>query len=305
MVSLRPRIGAIAGICPGRLAQVGTLADMEDHAAEGADAGFGRNEFVRSLATGLSVLESFTPLEPRLTVSEVAQRSGVSRATARRMMLTLASLGYAHSDGRHFELTPKVLGLGRGYWSGRGWHELLRPWLDSLSASVGESCSAAILAEDDVMYVCRVHTRRIMRIDLGLGTRLPAFATSMGRVLLAGLESHGLGRRLECMDRPQLTEHTLTDPARLAEEVARAREVGHAVVDEELELGLRSVAVPVHDAEGRTVLALNTSMSAGREPLQESVERVLPALKASAASVEELVHSLGREVDRLVLPTAS
>lgn len=305
MVRFRPRIGTDEGLGPGVSGWVGTLAAMEDHPVEAPDAGLGRNEFVRSLATGLSVLESFTPLEPRLSVSEVAQRSGISRATARRMMLTLVSLGYAHSDGRGFELTPKVLGLGHGYWSGRGWHELLRPWLDSLSASVGESCSAAILAEDDVMYVCRVHTRRIMRIDLGLGTRLPALATSMGRVLLAGLDEERLAHRLEAMERPQLTEHTVTDPQSLGREIARVREAGHAVVDEELELGLRSVAVPVRDADGRTVLALNTSMSAGREPLEDSVGRVLPALQAAAASVEELVHSLGSDVDRLVVPASS
>lgn len=278
---------------------------MEDHPVEVPDAGLGRNEFVRSLATGLGVLESFTPSEPRLSISEVAQRSGISRATARRMLLTLVSLGYAHSDGRLFELTPKVLGLGRGYWSGRGWHELLRPWLESLSAAVGESCSAAILSGDDVMYVCRVHTRRVMRIDLGVGTRLPAFATSMGRILLAGSDEGRLTQRLEAMDRPQLTEHTVTDPQLLAAEIARVRESGHAVVDEELEPGLRSVAVPVRDADGRTVLALNTSMSAGREALEDSVERVLPGLKASAASVEELVQSWGGELDRLVVPTAS
>ncbi len=259
---------------------------------------------MRSLASGLKVLESFTPLEPRLTLTEAARRSGVSRATARRMLLTLVSLGYAHTDGRHFELTPKVLGLGHGYWSGRGWHELLRPSLEHLSGAVGESSSAAVLSEDDVMYVCRVHTRRIMRIDLGLGTRLPAFATSMGRVLLAGLSDDVLRDRLQAMDRRRFTEHTVTDPARLLELIRRAREEGHAVVDQELERGLRSAAVPVRDAEGRIVLALNTSMQAGHEDLQDSVARVLPELTACAASAEELVRSLGRDLDRLVVPSA-
>lgn len=268
----------------------------------GRDETAGRNEFVRSLATGLKILECFTPLEPRLTLTDVARKAGLSRATARRMLLTLVSLGYAHADGRRFELTPKVLGLGHGYWSGRGWHELLRPSLEELSASVGESCSAAVPDGDDVMYVCRVHTRRIMRIDLGLGTKLPASATSMGRVLLAGLGDEELAQRLEAMDLPQFTAQTLTDPAMLHETIKGVREAGFAVVEQELEAGLRSVAVPVQDADGRTVLALNTSMPSGRETVEESVGRVLPALRSCAGTVEELVRTLGKDVERLSIP---
>ena len=261
----------------------------------------GRNEFVRSLATGLKVLECFSPVESRLTLTEVASRTGVSRATARRMLLTLVELGYAHTDGRQFELTPRVLSLGHGYWSGRGWQELLEPALRSLSERLDESCSAAILADDEVLYVSRVHTRRIMRIDLGLGTRLPAFATSMGRVLLAELSDAELRARLQHMDRPALTAHTVTDPGRLAELIRAAGSEGFSLVDQELESGLRSAAVPVKDAAGRTVLAINTSMTASAEPADQARQRVGAALLECAAEVQTLVQSLGRDLDSLII----
>lgn len=257
------------------------------------------NEYVRSLATGLSVLETFTPAEPRLTLSDVARKAGTSRATARRMLLTLVERGYAYTDGRTFELTPRVLGLGHGYWSGRSWHELLQPSLRDLSSRLNESCSAGVLSGDDVMYVSRVHTRRIMRIDLGLGTRLPAFATSMGRVLLAALPVEELRRQLEQADRPAFTSHTVTDPQAILDAVQESARKGFALVDQELELGLRSVAVPVHDSQGRIVLAINTSMSAGTESVAQTARRVSPALKDCADQVETMIRSLGKDIEGL------
>lgn len=261
-----------------------------------------RNEFVRSLSTGLRVLESFSAVEPKLTLSDVARRADVSRATARRMLLTLVHEGYAYTDGRFFELTPKVLGLGHGYWSGRGWHELLQPSLGELSGQLSESCSAALLIDDEVMYVCRVHTRRIMRIDLALGTKLPAFATSMGRVLLSGLDDARFEERLRAADLRAYTSRTATDPDALREIIADIRVEGYAVVDEELEEGLRSVAVPVRDSAGDLVLALNTSISAGKESVAQSVDRTLPHLLRCAAAVEDLIRSLGDDVHRLTVP---
>ncbi|WP_120006534.1 IclR family transcriptional regulator domain-containing protein [Nesterenkonia muleiensis] len=259
----------------------------------------GRNEYVRSLATGLDVLETFTPAEPRQTLAEVARKAGVSRATARRMLLTLVERGYAYFDGRVFELTPRVLGLGHGYWSGRSWHELLQPSLRDLSSRLNESCSAGVLTSDDVMYVSRVHTHRIMRIDLGLGTRLPAFATSMGRVLLANLSEDELLARLKQMERPAFTSHTVTQPEELACAVRAVKDEDVALVDQELELGLRSAAVPVRDAHGRTVLAINTSMSAGTESVQDTRQRVFPALKECAGHVETMIRSLGKDLESL------
>ncbi|GAA1151842.1 IclR family transcriptional regulator domain-containing protein [Nesterenkonia lutea] len=261
-----------------------------------------RNEFVRSLSTGLKVLESFSAVEPKLTLSDVARRSDVSRATARRMLLTLVHEGYAYTDGRFFELTPKVLGLGQGYWSGRGWHELLQPSLGELSGKLAESCSAALLVDDEVMYVCRVHTRRIMRIDLALGTKLPAFVTSMGRVLLSALDDRTLEDRLQATSRTAFTDRTVTDPVQLRQIITQVRRDGYAVVDEELEEGLRSVAVPARDSTGRIVLSLNTSISAGKESAAESVERTLPHLLRCASAVEDLIRSLGDDVARLTVP---
>ncbi|NLS10482.1 helix-turn-helix domain-containing protein [Nesterenkonia sp. MY13] len=267
--------------------------------SEEEPSGQGRNEFVRSLSTGLDVLEAFTSTDPRLTLTEVAKKAGISRATARRMLLTLVERGFAYTDGRSFELTPRVLGLGHGYWSGRSWHELLQPALRELSEELNESCSAGILIDDDVMYVSRVHTRRIMRIDLGLGTRLPAFATSMGRVLLAELDDAALAGRVETMQREQLTPHTLTSADRLVEAIQNVRQEGSALVDQELELGLRSAAVPVRDSQGRAVVAINTSMSAGAESVAETTERVIPALKDCAERVETMIRSLGKDFDSL------
>lgn len=261
----------------------------------------GRNEFVRSLATGLRVLECFGPTDFRLTLTEVATRAGVSRATARRMLLTLVQLGYASTDERYFELTPRVLSLGQGYWSGRGWHQLLEPSLRSLAETLNESCSAAILVDDDVLYVSRVHTRRIMRIDLGLGTRLPAFATSMGRVLLAGLAEAELRQRLQAMERPALTPHTITDPEALMQLIRTAGEEGLVLVDQELEEGLRSAAVGVRDVEGRVVLAINTSMNASAESPDQTRRRVGPPLKQCAAEVQMLVRSLGSDLSSLIV----
>ena len=258
-----------------------------------------KTEFVRSFASGLDVLETFTPAEPRLTLADVAKKSGMSRATARRMLLTLVERGYAYTDGRTFELTPRVLSLGHGYWSGRSWHELLQPALRDVSSRLNESCSAAILTGDDVMYVSRVHTRRIMRIDLGLGTRLPAVATSMGRVLLADLPDAQLRSRLERMKRPARTQYTLTTVDQLADAIAEVRTKGCSMVDQELELGLRSVGLPVRDGDGRTVLAINTSLSAGQESPEATVRRVVPALQECAAHVETMIRSLGKDLDSL------
>ncbi|TLP93025.1 IclR family transcriptional regulator [Nesterenkonia salmonea] len=264
-----------------------------------ADVSAPKSEIVRSLASGLDVLEAFTPAEPRLTLAEVARKSAMSRATARRMLLTLVERGYAYTDGRTFELTPRVLSLGHGYWSGRSWHELLQPSLRDVSARLNESCSAAILTGDDVMYVSRVHTRSIMRIDLGLGTRLPAFATSMGRVLLSDLPDAELLPRLQEMSRSAFTSHTRTDPQALLETIRAARNDGCALVDQELEMGLRSAGVPVRDDRGKIVLAINTSMAAGVESLEETKKRVIPALKDCASQVETMVRSLGKDLDSL------
>lgn len=243
---------------------------------------------VQSLARGLSVIEAFDAEHPELTLSEVAARVGLSRASARRFLHTLVELGFAATDGRHFRLTPRVLRLGYAFLASQPLPALVEPFLRELSEQLGESASASQLDGGDVVYVARVQTRRIMHVAIGVGTRFPAAATSMGRVLLADLEPAEALRVLTASPIPALTPATLTDPAAVAAELERVREQGWCLVDQELEAGLRSVAVPVHDAAGRVVCALNVSLPVlGRDDAAAAARRVLPALRATAAEVQE------------------
>lgn len=248
-----------------------------------------REEIVQSLVTGLKVLESFSDAQPRMTLSEVARQTGISRASARRMLRTLVAQGYAHTDGRDFELTPKVLGLGYGFWSRYGLKELLQPSLRDLAAQLGESCSAAVLAGEDIVYIARVHTRRIMQIDLGVGTTLPAYATSMGRVLLSQHSDDELRAFFTSAERPALTANTITDVDALIETVRATRENGYALVDQELEAGLRSIAVPVIHPRRGILAAMNISVSAGLESAEQSSERVLAPLQQAALQAQEVI----------------
>lgn len=229
--------------------------------------------YVRALATGLAVLRAFTPDTPTLSLTEAAQAAGVTRATARRMLLTLTELGYAVQDGRRFELTPRVLELGHGYWSGRSVSEILRPILTQASQRLHQSCSAGVLHGTHLMYIARVHTERILRVNLDVGTRLPAFTTSMGRVLLADLPEDEARALLAGAPRTPATEHTLTDVDALLAELAHVREQGHAVVTAELDAHLSSVAVPVRDADGRVAVAINTALSLGPDHRDPAVRR--------------------------------
>lgn len=255
-----------------------------------------RNEHVQALATGLGVLRAFTPEQPALTLTEAAERAGVSRATARRMLLTLVHLGYAVQQGRTFELTPQVLHLGHGYWTGRSRSEVLRPVLTRASQRLRQSCSAGILDGTHLMYIARVHTERIIRVNLDVGSRLPAFTTSMGRVLLAGLDDDAMHRVLAGSTRTPHTALTRTSVEQLHDEVLRVREQGYAVVAGELDPNLASVAVPVREADGQVRLALNTALSTapGRlggefsaQALEEAVARAVPVLQDAAAEAEQ------------------
>ncbi|WP_150459995.1 IclR family transcriptional regulator domain-containing protein [Nesterenkonia ebinurensis] len=254
----------------------------------------GKEDFVRSLASGLKVLECFSDAEAAMTLSEVARRTGLSRATARRMLHTLIHLGYASTDGRDFTLTPKVLSLGLGFWSGNSLKDLLQPALHDLAAELNESCSASILVGDEIVYIARVHTRRIMRMDLDVGTRLPAFATSMGRVLLSDVDQTSLYRLLEGAERPQFTPATITEVEELVKVITRGRNDGYVMVDQELEAGLRSVAVPVKHPDRGVTTAINVSVSAGLEPAGESLKRVLPSLKRCAETAAQALQAWER-----------
>ncbi|MCH5673982.1 IclR family transcriptional regulator domain-containing protein [Streptomyces gilvus] len=247
-------------------------------------------EFVESLARGLTVLTAFGEGRSALTLTEVAQATGLARATARRALITYEHLGLVRAADRFFELTPRVLGLGFPPLSRTTLPEIAGPRMAELAARVHESTSLSVLSGTDIQYTARVATGRVMSVNLAVGTRLPAYATSMGRVLLADLPEQD--RTLGPL-RP-LTAHTVTDPAALAAVLDEVRAAGHALVDEELEEGLRSVAVPVRDRAGRAVAALNVAMHAARHSVQECVRDILPELRRTAALVEADLHVAGR-----------
>jgi IclR family pca regulon transcriptional regulator len=249
--------------------------------------------FVQSLERGLAVIRAFGSDRAELTLSEVAERTGLNRAAARRFLLTLVDLGYVRTDGRRFSLSPRVLELGYAYLSGLGLPEIAEPHLERLAAEVHESSSVSVLDGDDIVYVGRVPTSRIMRVAINVGTRFPAHATSMGRVQLAALSEPELDAYLARADRRALTAHTITDEAELRRELARIRTQGWALVDQELEEGLRSVAAPIHDRARRVVAAVNVSAHASRAS-KDTVRRVLlPPLLATAERIETDLRAAG------------
>ncbi|WP_189296391.1 IclR family transcriptional regulator domain-containing protein [Streptomyces albospinus] len=256
-------------------------------------------EFVESLARGLATLTAFGAGRAELPLTAVAEATGLPRATARRALITLEHLGYLATDGRLFRLTPKVLDLGFAPLSALTLPAVAQPHLAALVERVHDSASMAILvtgeaAPDTVQYVARVPTVRIMSVNITLGTRFPAYATSMGRVLLADLPPAERAARLSRTGLVPLTRRTVTDPARLLAVLDGVRADGYALVDEELEDGLRSLAVPVRDRTGRAVAAVNVSTHAGRCTPDETREAVLPALRASAAAIEADLRVAGR-----------
>jgi IclR family pca regulon transcriptional regulator len=242
-------------------------------------------DFVQSLERGLAVICTFDRTHPELTLSEVAAGTGTTRATARRFLLTLCRLGYVRTDGRYFSLTPRVLELGYAYLSALSLPEVAEPHLEALVAEVNESSSVSVLDGTDVVYVARVPVSRIMTVAISVGTRFPAYATSMGRVLLAGLSTADLEAYLSALKALPLTGRTVTTAAGLRAEVTKVRGQGYALVDQELEEGLRSVAAPIRDRSGAVVAALNISAHASRTSLETMRRTLVPPLLAAAARI--------------------
>jgi IclR family transcriptional regulator, pca regulon regulatory protein len=243
-------------------------------------------EFLETLARGIAVLKAFRFAPGGLTISAAAAASGLPRATARRALLVLRDTGYAESDGRLFTLRPTVLDLGYSRLSSLTVADIAQPHLRELATEVGESVSMAVLDGDQVRYVARVATARIMRIDIAVGTRFPAHATSMGRVLLADLPVAERAALLDRIDRTPLTRRTLVSADDLAAALDTAGGQGWAVVDQELQDGLRSLAVGVRDRSGKVVAAVNTALHVGRDTPEETVERLLPPLRETATRIE-------------------
>jgi IclR family pca regulon transcriptional regulator len=241
--------------------------------------------FVQSLERGLLVIRALDASEPQ-ALSEVARATGLSRAAARRFLLTLEQLGYVRQARGRFALTPRVLELGYAYLSSLTLPEVAQPHLERLVEQVHESSSVSVLDGDDVVYVARVPTRRIMSVTISVGTRFPAYATSMGRVLLAGVPDEQLDATLSRADLRKLTARTITSVDLLREAIQEVRRQGYAIVDEELEIGLRSIAVPIRDAAGVVVAAINLSAQASRRTVADLKRRLLPPLLDTAAAIE-------------------
>ena len=250
-------------------------------------------DFVQSLARGLAVIRAFDAEHAELTLSEVARRADITRAAAGRFLRTLERLGYVRAStgsatgvGARFALTPRVLELGFSYLSSLSLPEIVQPHLEKLSRDVDESVSAAVLDGGDIVYIARVPTRRIMSVRITIGTRFPAYATSMGRVLLAGMPDAALDALLPASALSSLTERTMTDPDALRREIEHVREQGWALVDGELEPGLRSVAAPVRDRRGDVVAAVNVSTSATRDTVDHVVSEYLPRLRETCRAID-------------------
>lgn len=241
------------------------------------------------LAKGLAVIETFTADRPRQSIAEVAAASGLDRATARRCLLTLAQGGYADYDGKFFTLTPRVLRLGTACLATMPLPQIVQPLLDEVSARIGQSSSVSILDGAEIVYVARAAQRRLMAIALMPGSRLPAHCTSMGRVLLAALPETEARALLGPGPLPARTPRTLTDPGAVGQELARVRGQGFALIDQEVEEGLRSLAVPVLNARGRVVAALNMGAPAS-VPLDEMTGRFLPALQEVQARLRPMLR---------------
>jgi len=243
------------------------------------------DSYVQSFARGLAVIRSFSAQSPRQTLSEVAGRAQLTRAGARRILLTLQTLGYVQSDGKLFRLTPRILDLGFAYLSSLPLWNLAEPVMEELVGQIKESCSAAVLDGTDIVYVLRVPTHKIMSISLGVGSRLPAYCTSMGRMLLSALTPEAMMKVLQTSERTVRTRYTVTDVDELAVKIAQVRQQGWALVDQELEEGLVSMAAPVTDRAGQTIAAINISGQANRTSAKVMQETMLPLLLAAAQSI--------------------
>ena len=240
---------------------------------------------MQSLARGLQVIDAFQHARPTLSVSEVAALSNMSRAAARRCLHTLATLGYARGQDGSYKLTPKTLSLGYAYLNASPIAQVAQPVLEEVSTRLHESCSMTVLEGNDIVYVARAAAQRIISVGLSVGSRLPVYCTSMGRVLLAFSSEAEVNSYLERVSLVRRTPQTIVEPALLRRELQRVRADEYAVVDQELELGLRSVAVPVRQRDGRAVAAINVGAQAARVDLQTMTREYLPVLRAAAQDI--------------------
>lgn len=241
--------------------------------------------YVQSLDRGIAVIRSFSSDQPRQTLADVARSTDLTRATARRLLLTLEQLGYVRSDGKQFELTARVLDIGYSFVASLNVNDIAQPFLEAFSEDVNESSSVSVLDDTNIVYVARVPTKRIMTVAIGLGSRFPAYQTSMGRALLAELSDDEIRSVFERSDRSRATPRTVNTADDLLRTTSEVRANGWALVDQELEIGVRSVAAPLRDANGTAIAAMNVSTHVGRTDMNEINRRFLPRLVETASAI--------------------
>ena len=267
------------------------MSKQEQEKHDGDQGMIKSSEIVQSLIKGLTVIQAFNQDRTTMTLSEVAATTGFTRAAARRFLLTLVSEGYAKQEGKQFSLTAKILNLGFAYLGSQDIWQSAKPLMQQLVEQLNESCSSAVLAGEDVVYVGRVATtKRLMSVSLNVGTRLPAFATSLGRVLLADMNQIALNDFLTSCQKEQYTPYTLTKKADLAAEIFRVKLQGYSLVEQELELGLTAISVPVRNHGGEVIGALSISTHISQTTTEQVLTTILPRLKACAAAIEQLAY---------------
>jgi IclR family pca regulon transcriptional regulator len=254
--------------------------------------------FVDAFARGLSVICAFDAAHPRLTLSEVAEITGISRAAARRLLSTLTHLGYAHLNGRSYRLTPKVMMLGYAYLSGQALPDIVEHYVLDVAEQTDESCSVCVLDGADVVYIARASTKKIMSINLSIGTRLPAWATANGRVLLASLGDEELAEVLAKSDITKHSVNSITDRDALRTAIAGVRDQGYSLISQELEYGLTAVAVPLRDKSGKVIAAMNVAGHVHRNSHEQMLEHHLPILQRAAAEINAALASASAALDQ-------
>jgi IclR family pca regulon transcriptional regulator len=249
----------------------------------------GDRDFMAGFGKGLAVIECFDDRHPHLTIAQVAARTGLSRAAARRCLLTLQRLGYASFDSKFFALTPRVLRLGYAYLSATDLPQLIQPFLERLSEELQESCSATVLDGNEIVYIARSAKKRVMSVSLGVGSRLPAYCTSMGRVLLAALDPDEAISRLAKAERPRMTPKTRTRLDELTDILRKVHAQGYCVTDQELEIGLVSMAVPIMNSRGETVAAINIGAQSARIAAADMPAKFLTSFKETQKTLRPLL----------------
>jgi IclR family transcriptional regulator, pca regulon regulatory protein len=247
-------------------------------------------DFVGSLEKGLSVIEAFDTSNQKMTLSEVARKTGLTRAAARRYLLTLTKLNYAEHDKGLFSLAPRVLRLGYAYVSTASLPRIAQPVLETVGGTTKEVASIAVFDGTDIVFLARSMNHRIISATIGLGTPYPAYCTAIGRVLLASRPDAEVEQYLKSIKPKRLTPKTKTERHQLLEEIVKVRKNGFAIIDEELEIGLCSIAVPVSDARGIVRLGMSVSMHAGRMTVEQMIKKILPSLESGRKTLSSMLY---------------